>query len=260
VNRKYHWRGFTLIELLVVIAIIAILAAILFPVFARARERAKSTTCLNNLKQIGISMRLYADDNEGGFPPGNGDAGHFFGANVWNVPGAPQNMQYPWPGTNTTYSSMVSVARFFGRPNQVDILLAYGRSEDLFFCPNTNAVRINNEPFITYARRTLANPTSYWYCNYEIVPHADNNVDTSKQVNPGMFGEAVPQNAVVSWLGANGGPKRVSPSTWVMAQDAFINQAHFKQPRPGGKGIAMINRVYYDGHAAALRYESEWIR
>jgi prepilin-type N-terminal cleavage/methylation domain-containing protein len=55
-------RGFTLIELLVVIAIIAILAAILFPVFAKARERAQDTTCLSNLKQIGTAVNMYAND------------------------------------------------------------------------------------------------------------------------------------------------------------------------------------------------------
>ncbi|MEO6907312.1 MAG: DUF1559 domain-containing protein, partial [Abditibacteriaceae bacterium] len=64
-NRR---KGFTLIELLVVIAIISILAAILFPVFARARENARRTACMSNLKQIGLGIQMYVQDYDERFP------------------------------------------------------------------------------------------------------------------------------------------------------------------------------------------------
>jgi len=76
-------RAFTLIELLVVIAIIAILAAILFPVFARARSAALATTCLSNLKQFATAMTLYLNDNDDTFHKGanlTSGPGHGFGA------------------------------------------------------------------------------------------------------------------------------------------------------------------------------------
>jgi len=68
-------RGFTLIELLVVIAIISILAAVLFPVFARARENARRASCMSNLKQIGLGFLMYAQDYDGVFPKIGYDVG-----------------------------------------------------------------------------------------------------------------------------------------------------------------------------------------
>lgn len=67
-GREQRQSGFTLIELLVVIAIIALLAAILFPVFARARENARKSSCANNLKQIGIGIAQYTQDFDESFP------------------------------------------------------------------------------------------------------------------------------------------------------------------------------------------------
>ena len=61
-------KGFTLIELLVVIAIIAILAAILFPVFARAREKARAASCMSNLKQLGLALEMYSADYDDLYP------------------------------------------------------------------------------------------------------------------------------------------------------------------------------------------------
>ncbi|OPZ87117.1 MAG: putative major pilin subunit [bacterium ADurb.Bin429] len=70
-------RGFTLIELLVVIAIIAILAAILFPVFAKAREKARQNSCINNQRQIGIAIMMYVQDHDESFLPDTG-------SNAWS--------------------------------------------------------------------------------------------------------------------------------------------------------------------------------
>jgi len=66
---KLQDNGFTLIELLVVMAIITILASLLLPSLSRAKEQARMIQCLNNLRQIGMSVRLYVDDHRGKFPP-----------------------------------------------------------------------------------------------------------------------------------------------------------------------------------------------
>jgi len=82
--KRLNRHGFTLIELLVVIAIIAILAGLLFPVFAQAREKARETVCISNSRQIGLQVRMYVQDYDETFPifyaynsqPPAGDPGH----------------------------------------------------------------------------------------------------------------------------------------------------------------------------------------
>ncbi|MBM3457830.1 MAG: prepilin-type N-terminal cleavage/methylation domain-containing protein [Armatimonadetes bacterium] len=105
-------RGFTLIELLVVIAIIAILAAILFPVFARAREAARKSTCISNLGQLGKGLMMYVQDYDEIYPVSNQEADRM-----------PRQQPHVWLGSAGRY------------PHLADVVAPYIRNEGLFKCP-----------------------------------------------------------------------------------------------------------------------------
>jgi prepilin-type N-terminal cleavage/methylation domain-containing protein/prepilin-type processing-associated H-X9-DG protein len=103
-------KGFTLIELLVVIAIIAILASILFPVFGRARENARKTACLSNLKQIGLGLMQYTQDYDEMMP--------------WASYG------YASPGVTITSTNDVRGYKW------MDVIQPYVKSDQMFTCPS----------------------------------------------------------------------------------------------------------------------------
>lgn len=115
-------RGFTLIELLVVIAIIAILAALLFPVFARARASANQTKCLSNLKQIGTAMTLYMGDYDDVFPHAV-DASDKFRPEIWSdFPDFQQRIPF--------------------MPLLWDVLMPYTKSKEIWRCPADNGTEV----------------------------------------------------------------------------------------------------------------------
>jgi prepilin-type N-terminal cleavage/methylation domain-containing protein len=109
--QRLNTKGFTLIELLVVIAIIAILAAILFPVFAQARERARATSCLSNTKQLGLAEMMYAQD---------------YDETYWSN---------PWPGGGISAGSCESPG-CAGTTFWSDLLQPYIKNTGIFDCPS----------------------------------------------------------------------------------------------------------------------------
>ena len=115
-SRAPRRAGFTLIEMLVVIAIIAVLAAMLFPVFARARAKARSTRCVANLKQIGNALMMYCDDYDECSP--------------WAIDCADENVPQIWAGF-PQYQAWIPYM-----PRLKDTLDPYIKNAEIWHCPS----------------------------------------------------------------------------------------------------------------------------
>jgi len=123
-----RFAGFTLIELLVVIAIIAILAAILFPVFAQARERARGTACLSNMKQVGLGLMQYVQDNDERLPP------YIIGRATSTDTRVTPNMNSPrTPAERYTVAHETNDGHLL---SWQDAIYPYVKSVQLFHCPS----------------------------------------------------------------------------------------------------------------------------
>ncbi|BDI32083.1 hypothetical protein CCAX7_41340 [Capsulimonas corticalis] len=117
---RAQFYGFTLIELLVVIAIIAILAAILFPVFAKAREKARQASCLSNEKQIGLGVLQYVQDNDETYP-----CGSRAGYGQPGVPGSWDGYGVGWAGKLYPYLKSTGIFKCPDDPGAANITISY---------------------------------------------------------------------------------------------------------------------------------------
>lgn len=150
-------RGFTLIELLVVIAIIAILAAILFPVFSQAKESAKQAVCASNMRQIGLAMALYKSDYDDVWPASANAAGAGAGF-------APQQMWLGYDNNNAPltggwYGLVNNPAQ---NPTRAGMIDPYLKSEQIKSCPNKPH---RSQTALTYNWFNPSVPSAYYVSN-----------------------------------------------------------------------------------------------
>jgi prepilin-type N-terminal cleavage/methylation domain-containing protein len=229
--QKKQGSGFTLIELLVVIAIIAILAAILFPVFARAREAARKTSCLSNLKQLGLASNMYKQDYDESYPDSR--------VTWFNGPGAPT-----WPGPN--YYGGEHICRYAHRRYANDgvtlggiglVYNPYIKNIQIFRCPSDPETRGWAEACgVPATTGTQANSAGAKFSSY-YQRHAHDAYASLRNANVTDAVVQIPaQLAIFIEEGWHGGHRR--PYLW--------------DGDKAGDEVRFVNAVFYDGHAKRL--------
>jgi len=226
-------RGFTLIELLVVIAIIAILAAILFPVFARAREAARATSCRSNLKQIGTAFNMYTADYDQTMPSSN--------------PGAAPGGSCDIETIRTHYGGTVA-----------NVLQPYVKNTQLFTCPSDSQKAANIEA------PALCGPSTQPYGGQGaggrtyIMSYCYNYMGIYNSVGTtGLNGFAgtesaciAPAQQAIMWDSNNrwadgSGPFWTRDIAWYQAKNFAAGARHSE----------MVNFLYLDGHVKSDRWD-----
>ena len=229
-------RGFTLIELLIVIAIIAILAAILFPVFAHAREKARQTNCISNVRQISLAMLMYCGDYDNAFPLVGGSN--------------PVNL-------------------FIG--SWIDTLQPYSDNLQLFTCPSASDTSIdwrsNNDLLRNYGFPPAAgsfvqgNPPIYRLVSFHGVARYDGLGGYSG--GPlGMYNWPAPSKRVTD-LGRAGELVLISDHVrfdWGLSQGYVYYPAirHVVGTFQGGVLMGQVCCAFADGHGKSLQHQQYW--
>jgi prepilin-type N-terminal cleavage/methylation domain-containing protein/prepilin-type processing-associated H-X9-DG protein len=213
-------RGFTLIELLVVIAIIAILAAILFPVFARTKEAARRTACLSNMRQIGAAFLLYAADWEDKYPDRR-DLKVTLGFRPWTS----------WPPSDPRGGW----AEFVMSP--------YIRTSELWSCPSVKGSAMSDLPQVAQG------PSRYWLWRFD---------RPTDPVQPDNFWGKSAEGALADLQRVNdpfiGYPQGVADME-LLVDPYFPRTAPTVEPALRGLAVHVggRNRLFADGHAKWMR-------
>jgi prepilin-type N-terminal cleavage/methylation domain-containing protein/prepilin-type processing-associated H-X9-DG protein len=238
-NQGTGTAGFTLIELLVVIAIIAILAAILFPVFAQARERARQTTCISNMKQIGLALMMYIQDYDEVILP-------------WII----STGEVPQPNSPDPYLRRADYKLW------TQLVQPYLKNTQVLYCPSFNEATLvenGSDPSCDGASFAGYFPARFYYSHYGLAFHkvfGGCRPDKPRNAFPGNDPSSIPFRSL---------PEIVRPTETAILQDdltaqlakdnliltAFGCEAGF-QGEGSSRHIQGANYVFLDGHAKSL--------
>jgi prepilin-type N-terminal cleavage/methylation domain-containing protein/prepilin-type processing-associated H-X9-DG protein len=276
-------RGFTLIELLVVIAIIAILAAILFPVFAQAREKARQTSCISNLKQIGLATLQYAQDYDETYPNGwhpDGVSGAFTGVDVWRISILPYCGQHSNVRLNSDYGQAADKANWTSNSvlscldapaSKVYGATSYGYNTTVMTNGWNDALGGNSpQQYNGKPDAAILSPAHVMaFCDAANV--WDNGA--SAAVDP-HYGDADANTAAecVNYQGGtqgesgNCGPWNMNPAVWIAdpfsvdwsvgVPGAASDWAANGDRRPFGRHSKMVDCAFADGHVKSVQVNS----
>ena len=221
--------AFTLVELLVVIAIIAILAAILFPVFARARENGRRASCQSNLKQIGLGLLQYSQDYDEIL------VADWYSDNTTDGPGA----TYPPGAAKTSYK-------------WADAAFPYIKSEQVFTCPS--ATGTSATPYVYYRNIPAGSSRPLNELGSYTIVHGYGVSDATR--TPPVSHPIATLNRLVNLSQA------ATPTTtvWVVDGDGDfytqVSPAGTLDNNPRDRHLETINVLWLDGHVKAVKLET----
>ena len=232
-RRSRSRHGFTLIELLVVIAIIAILAAILFPVFAQAREMARRTTCLSNFKQLGSGVAMYTQDYD-------------------------EQLPKSWYGVTANG----------GNPKWMDVTFPYTKNEQMYNCPSdpfsiNRRYQVLDKRIPQYTGGTSARffgsycaNSMYWGDNGTNPPATPPTARGTSAAAPSISLAEVARPAETIWAGECSGTGANADNGQTTRADARWDIVAGREPRWVGNGNGWMERhlgkltvTYLDGHS-----------